>query len=144
MPKRPPSHEQRLREARPDLARLNQRAESREDRARRMADPMQVEANRIRHTAAWERARVQVLMEEPLCRRCTSLGVTTVATQVDHIEPLALRPDLATTRSNLQALCTGCHALKSAEERRADAQRRATAGPARKFSSEVESEATDA
>lgn len=118
MPKRPPSHEQRLREARPDLARMNQRAESREDRARRMADPMQVEANRIRHTAAWERARVQVLMEEPLCRACLALGIPRKATSVDHIEPLVLRPDLACTMSNLQPLCDPCHAAKSAAERR--------------------------
>ena len=144
MPSRPPSHEQRLREARPDLAGLQQRAESRQDQARRMADPAQVRAERIRRTAAWLRARELVLREEPLCRRCLELGVATKTTQVDHIEPLALRPDLATVRSNLQGLCTACHALKSADERRHAAQSGQGAGAARKFSSETGSESSDA
>lgn len=119
MPSRPPSHEQRLREARPDLARMNQRAESREDRARRMADPEQREANRIRHTQRWLDVQRLVMERDPLCRRCLELGITSRSTSVDHIEPLARRPDLAYHLSNLQGLCDPCHARKSAEERSA-------------------------
>ena len=88
MPSRPPSHEQRLREARPDLARMNQRAESRQDRARRMAAPEQREANRIRHTQRWLDVQRLVMERDPLCRRCLELGLTSRSTSVDHIEPL--------------------------------------------------------
>lgn len=118
MPKRPPTHEDRLRKQQPVYAQQAKRAESREDYTRRVNDPDQVEATRLRHSAAWERARAQVLSEEPLCRECMRLGLTTVATQVDHIIGLIERPDLALTRSNLQSLCTRCHGDKSGRERR--------------------------
>lgn len=98
----------------------------------------------FRKTRAWRRVHTAVLMDEPLCRACLADGVVMPARIVDHIEPRTLRPELTMIRSNLQALCRSHFALKSAEERRADAQRRATAGPTRKFSSEVKSEATDA
>lgn len=52
-------------------------------------------------------------MREPLCRPCRAAGRVTVATAVDHIVPIAVRPDLALDINNLQAICHRCNALKA-------------------------------
>ncbi len=72
---------------------------------------------RIHGSARWQAVRAQVLRDEPLCRECARLGLTEPATQVDHVVPLAVAPELAFVRSNCQPLCTVCHAAKSAAER---------------------------
>lgn len=46
------------------------------------------------------------------CERCGSLGPL----QVDHITPL--RDGGTNTRANLQVLCTTCHTVKTAADRR--------------------------
>jgi hypothetical protein len=56
-----------------------------------------------------ERERQAVLAQEPRCRLCGA-----PATEVDHIVPVARRPDLVRTRANLQALCVACHRGKTA------------------------------
>jgi len=38
---------------------------------------------------------------------------------VDHIQPIAQRPDLRLEKRNLQVLCSACHAAKSMSEMRA-------------------------
>jgi 5-methylcytosine-specific restriction protein A len=66
------------------------------------------------HTAAWKRLARVVLSEQPVCvgyqRECSM-----PATDVDHIEPLAKRPDLALVRTNLQGLCKACHTRKTGD-----------------------------
>jgi 5-methylcytosine-specific restriction protein A len=57
----------------------------------------------------WQRARHQVLNEEPRCRRCGDQ-----ATEVDHIVP-TFRGG-SSERDNLQALCTSCHQAKTTTE----------------------------
>lgn len=57
----------------------------------------------------WKRLRLQVLADEPLCRFCLEAGRVEAATEVDHIVPIALRPDLRLSRPNLRALCQTCH-----------------------------------
>lgn len=49
-----------------------------------------------------------------LCRACALLGKTTVATEVDHVLPRHRggTDDL----ENLQALCSECHARKTAQD----------------------------
>ena len=113
-PSRPLSHEQRWRAAHGADA---TRGESRQDHDRRTADPRQAEAERIRRGGRWARVRASALRREPLCRTCKARGFTEPSRQIDHIAPLVERPDLAYTMSNLQALCTSCHAAKSARER---------------------------
>jgi 5-methylcytosine-specific restriction endonuclease McrA len=54
-----------------------------------------------------------VRMEEPLCRHCLREGRVTASVLVDHIIPLSQRPDLRLDRTNLQALCSRCHSLKT-------------------------------
>ncbi len=85
-----------------------------------MADPAQVEAERIRHTQAWRDARAQALTRDRgLCVLCLKDGRTMVATEVDHIVELVARPDLATDLANLQSLCRAHHHAKSMRERQA-------------------------
>lgn len=55
----------------------------------------------------WQRLRLLVLHEEPLCRECRA-----AATDVDHIDGDVT--NLA--RENLQALCHGCHSRKTTRE----------------------------
>ena len=77
-------------------------------------------ATQVRNSARWQRLRAMVLDTQPLCGDPILLhpGRVVPATQVDHIQPIADRPDLAFTVSNLQSLCTGCHGQKTAMERR--------------------------
>ena len=65
----------------------------------------------------WRALRLVVLSEEPLCRECLREGVTTAATEVDHIKPRHEWPELAYERSNLQPLCATHHARKTRHER---------------------------
>ena len=62
----------------------------------------------------WQRIRLQVLAEEPLCRACQAQDRVTAAAEVDHITPLHLGGTDA--RANLQALCVGCHEAKTRAE----------------------------
>ena len=62
----------------------------------------------------WQKLRVQVLMEEPLCRVCWADGAVTAATDVDHIVPRAKGG--TDERGNLQALCRSCHSVKTSTE----------------------------
>ena len=72
-------------------------------------------ASRRGYDADWQRVRLVVLSDEPLCRCCAAEGRTTAATQVDHIVALTdggARLD----RSNLQPLCDDCHGRKTAAD----------------------------
>ena len=64
--------------------------------------------------ADWQRLRLQVLEEEPLCRFCAEQGLVTAARDVDHIIPIVQRPDLRLVRSNLRPLCQSCHSAHTA------------------------------
>lgn len=60
----------------------------------------------------WELLRDQVLSEEPLCRA----GCGRPPRVVDHIRPHRGDETLAFDRTNLQAMCKGCHDAKTAHE----------------------------
>lgn len=65
----------------------------------------------------WQGLRLAKLGRNPVCEPCEQRGVTTPATEVDHIVPLRMvgaRLDL----ENLQAICRSCHAKKTQEETR--------------------------
>jgi hypothetical protein len=57
----------------------------------------------------WRKLRERVLYEEPLCRLCQAAGRVEAATEVDHIIPLRVRPELRLERSNARPLCGPCH-----------------------------------
>ena len=58
---------------------------------------------------AWQRVRLLVLAQEPLCRFCALLGLLVAAEVVDHILSVRERPDLRLDQGNLRALCKACH-----------------------------------
>lgn len=71
------------------------------------------------YDAAWHRLRNSILRRDPLCVMCQRAGRTRAAMEVDHIIPIAERPDLRLVESNLQPLCRPCHRIKTARDGRA-------------------------
>ena len=61
---------------------------------------------------AWRKLRRSVLMAEPLCRHCTSRGLTVPATDLDHRDNNPANNELV----NLQPLCHECHSRKTARD----------------------------
>lgn len=57
----------------------------------------------------WRTLRAYVLSGEPCCRHCITRGITTVGTEVDHINNDPTDNRLV----NLQPLCKSCHSLKT-------------------------------
>lgn len=66
----------------------------------------------------WREMRRQVLAQEPYCRECLRLGRRTIASEVDHIDGRASRPE-DYRRENLQPLCEPCHSSKTMREQNA-------------------------
>jgi 5-methylcytosine-specific restriction protein A len=67
----------------------------------------------------WQRLRRMKLAADPFCEirtHCKGLIPDNVATEVDHIIPIAERPDLRLVWSNLQSSCTPCHSAKTMRE----------------------------
>jgi 5-methylcytosine-specific restriction protein A len=95
------------------------RRDYRQERAQRLSDPAQRLATRLRSSARWQKARAWILAQEPLCRDPygVHVGRVVLAEEVDHVVPLAQRPDLLTEVRNLQPLCRSCHRTKSGLER---------------------------
>lgn len=58
--------------------------------------------------------REALFMRDPLCAECTRLGRVSLATQRDHIVPLA--EGGADDHTNEQGLCDDCHREKSLSE----------------------------
>lgn len=83
------------------------------DRAKRQ-DRERGSSNARGYGYHWRKLRAVVLAEEPLCRACLARGRTTPAEHVDHITPKA--EGGTDERTNLQALCRGCHSRKTATE----------------------------
>lgn len=69
-----------------------------------------------------QRRRERLLSEHPVCVACEQTGRVAAATELDHIVPLWKGG--SEDDSNLQGLCSACHAEKSARE----AAERATGG----------------
>lgn len=64
----------------------------------------------------WQNLRKSFLREHPLCVECAKKGLTTVATDVDHIVPHKGDQSLMWDWDNLQPLCHSCHSKKTARE----------------------------
>lgn len=75
------------------------------------------------HTTAWRKLRAAILRDNPYCVECRNNGITTLATLVDHIKPVATgttakdKEHLMWSESNLQPLCNKCHNSKSGKEK---------------------------
>ncbi len=91
------------------------------DQTTRQSDAALARAKQIRSSKRWQRLRLVILRKQPLCADIYGEHVRTgqaiLAEQVDHILGILGHPELAFTESNLQGLCTTCHARKSQEER---------------------------
>lgn len=72
---------------------------------------------------AWAQRRKQVLLEEKICRYCGA-----PATEVDHIVPRA--EGGTEDRSNLQAICSADHKVKTMAEAARGSRRRKWSPPA--------------
>lgn len=55
---------------------------------------------RDRYDWAWQKLRARVRVEEPTCYACDE-----PSTEVDHIVPVAIAPELRLVRSNLRGSC---------------------------------------
>ena len=75
------------------------------------------------YTTEWDRARLDHLRDEPLCRMCSAEGRVVGADEVDHIVPHMGDMALFWDRSNWQSLCRSHHLEKS----RAEAQGKSAA-----------------
>jgi 5-methylcytosine-specific restriction protein A len=67
----------------------------------------------------WRRFRETFFGQSPtnrLCADCLQRGITVAARIVDHIIPIALKPELEFELSNLQGLCVECSDRKTARE----------------------------
>jgi 5-methylcytosine-specific restriction endonuclease McrA len=67
------------------------------------------QAREIRSSVAWQRVRAEKRRLNPCCQDCAVKGITTVAVEVHHVEPLATRPEKALHLENLRSLCRDCH-----------------------------------
>lgn len=63
----------------------------------------------------WQKARAAYLLKHPLCVMCDALGLTVLATVIDHREPHRGHQTLFWDQSNWQSLCVTCHS--SAKQR---------------------------
>jgi 5-methylcytosine-specific restriction protein A len=79
----------------------------------------QPETRRFSRGRPYRRARQAWFDSEAtnrLCAECLKQGKTTEATELDHIQRAADRPDLFDDPSNWQPLCRECHEAKTARE----------------------------
>ena len=66
------------------------------------------------HSPRWRGLRLEAKRRDGWrCVRCRSK----VGLEVDHIQPVERRPDLALVLDNLQTLCKACHLDKTTRER---------------------------
>lgn len=63
---------------------------------------------RLYDTHKWRELRKQILRENPLCVRCSNMGITSIATVIDHCIPAREYEDFFDTL-NLFPVCTQCH-----------------------------------
>lgn len=103
----------------PDHAHLQQAASAAYDHGRRRYSKELAVAAEVRSSAQWQKVRRIHRAMYPLC--CDPLGdhkgAPALNQQSHHIEPLASRPDLAFTLSNLAPLCARCHSRVEQEHR---------------------------
>ena len=78
-----------------------------------MARPSSSEGVRLRGRAGQE-ARRRRADQHPLCVACLAQGLVTPTVEIDHV--LALKDGGTDTDDNVQGLCAGCHAAKTARD----------------------------
>ena len=115
MPTKPLSHSERQRAV--HMRKLREEY----DKMHRRTDPLLRQAQQIRSSGRWRKVRAMCLARNGLCADPYGKhGTETVtATECDHIVPIRVAPQRAYDLTNIQPLCSGCHARKNREERSA-------------------------
>lgn len=63
----------------------------------------------------WRVLSLRKRQANPLCEECERFGRVTAATEVHHLKPVAVYPDLRFEWENLMSVCSECHSkLESA------------------------------
>lgn len=75
-------------------------------------------SNKRGYTYKWHKARIQYMLDNPLCVICKKQGVIKSAYCVDHIQPHRGNKELFWDKDNWQSLCQRCHSKKTLEEGR--------------------------
>jgi 5-methylcytosine-specific restriction protein A len=73
-------------------------------------------SSRIYHSNRWRKLRAAFMSKHPLCVRCLSYDIVTVATDLDHVVAVAIDKSLQWKTSNMQPLCKSCHSVKTSNE----------------------------
>ena len=60
-------------------------------------------------THKWRKLREQLLREQPLCVRCSNMGIVRLATVIDHTIPARAYTEGFFDTSNLVPICNQCH-----------------------------------
>jgi len=69
------------------------------------------------HTARWTRESRAFRAENPLCRKCASVGIVTSCDVTDHIVPPEVHGDFW-DKKNWQPLCRRCNIAKGNEDKK--------------------------
>lgn len=104
MPRTPDTHLQRLRRS-PARQAMEQARRASQDRQRR-------DSRAFYWSTDWRKFRAAFLAAHPVCIICSRA----VATEVDHIQTVRDRPDLAFDEANCRALCKPCHSSRTARD----------------------------
>jgi 5-methylcytosine-specific restriction protein A len=87
---------------------------------RRETDRKRPSASKRLYDTAWQKLRKRKLVADPLCQ-CDDCEAgakrVTAATVVDHIVPIAERPDLRLDWDNLRSMSKTCHDRHTARTR---------------------------
>ena len=76
-----------------------------------------IEHDRFYHSRPWKEIRDRVMRESGgLCVKCSEIGLIVKADVVDHIVPVGADWSKRLDIENLQPLCHGCHAIKTADD----------------------------
>lgn len=102
-----------------DGKRLRRQENAAQKRAPMVRARQRGQGSRFYQTREWKEARYDALVRSRgACECCGASPRTTpgVTLNVDHIQPISDRPDLALVQSNLQVLCSSCNWGKGARD----------------------------
>ena len=61
----------------------------------------------------WRAIRLVALTRNPYCVVCLTKGITTLGTEIDHVQDIKDAPERCLDITNLQNMCKPCHSSKT-------------------------------